>query len=248
MAKRILIIEDEAPIRRLMALALEASGYEVATAGDGPEGLEHFARAPGWSAVLLDQRMPGLEGLEVLPRLKALDAAVPVVMITAFASIDLAVDAMKLGATDFLRKPVTPDLLRAAVAAATRAPAAAPPRTSASPVPRDRPEIETLTMNGFRIRHEAPVPGGQSHHFRVFSGDDTAGVPVTVDIAPDAVSRLESLTLRRFDPLCSFWEVQAENLLAAYLWSEQRVPAHPLVVRDVSRNDIDEAVAWPQDL
>ncbi len=248
MAKRILIIEDEAPIRRLMALALEASGYEVATAEDGPTGLEQFTRAPGWSAVLLDQRMPGMEGLEALPRLKAADATVPVIMITAFASIDLAVDAMKLGATDFLRKPVTPDLLRAAVAAATNERPAARTRGAAAPVPADRPEIETLTMNGFRIRHELPEPGSEAHHFRVFAGDAADGAAVTVAIAPEAVSRLESLTGRRFPPLCSFWEVQAENLLAAHLWSEQRVPAHPLVVRDVSRNDVDEAVAWPKDL
>jgi DNA-binding response OmpR family regulator len=248
MAKRILIIEDEAPIRRLMALALEASGYEVATAEDGPKGLELFARSPGWCAVLLDQRMPGMEGLEVLPRLKAVDATVPVIMITAFASIDLAVDAMKLGATDFLRKPVTPDLLRAAVAAATsdRPQVRAVPHDR--PVTPDLPDIEMLTMNGFRIRHEAPEPGSRAHRFRVFAGDTGEGTPVSVEIAPEAITRLESLTLRRFEPLCSFWEVQAENLLAAYLWSEQRVPTQPLVVRDVSRNDVDEAVAWPKDL
>ena len=69
-------------------------------------------------AVLLDQKMPGIDGLQTLKRLKERRAGGCVIMVTAFASIELAVDAMKLGATDFLRKPMTPETLRAAVAAA----------------------------------------------------------------------------------------------------------------------------------
>ncbi len=68
--------------------------------------------------MLLDQRLPGIDGLETLRRLRQRDPGVCVVMITAFASIELAVEAMKLGATDFLRKPVAPEALRGALAAA----------------------------------------------------------------------------------------------------------------------------------
>ena len=62
--------------------------------------------------------MPGLDGLETLQRIKEHTPDACVLMVTAFASIELAVDAMRLGATDFLRKPMTPEMLRSAVAAA----------------------------------------------------------------------------------------------------------------------------------
>ena len=78
--------------------------------------------------MLLDQKMPGLDGLETLRQLKARVPGACVVMVTAFASIELAVDAMRLGATDFLRKPMTPEMLRGAVAAAL----ASRPRTPVS--------------------------------------------------------------------------------------------------------------------
>src|SRR6185437_15515026 len=71
-----------------------------------------------WDAVLLDQRMPGMDGLETLRHINERDATARVIMATAYASIELAVDAMKLGATDFVRKPMTPEVFRNAVAAA----------------------------------------------------------------------------------------------------------------------------------
>ena len=74
--------------------------------------------ARGYDAVLLDQRMPGLDGLETLRQIKQRAPDACVVMVTAYASIELAVDAMRLGATDFLRKPMTPETLRSATAAA----------------------------------------------------------------------------------------------------------------------------------
>jgi DNA-binding NtrC family response regulator len=118
MSTRILIIDDEAHIRRMMRLTLETAGYEVGEAGDGLQGLETFGDGTTWDAVLLDQRMPGMDGLETLRRLKERDPEARIIMVTAFASIELAVEAMKLGATDFVRKPMTPEILRNTVAAA----------------------------------------------------------------------------------------------------------------------------------
>jgi len=118
MAERILIIDDEDHIRRMMRLTLEAAGYGVGEADDGVTGVELYGDGTDWDLVVLDQRMPGLDGLETLRRLKASNPAVRVVMATAYASIELAVDAMKLGAADFVRKPMTPDTFRNAVAAA----------------------------------------------------------------------------------------------------------------------------------
>src|ERR1700730_124621 len=100
MTKRILIIDDEENIRRVMRIALETAGYEVGEASDGARGLEEYGDGSSWNAVVLDQRMPEMDGLETLSHLKERDANARVVMATAYASIELAVDAMKLGATD----------------------------------------------------------------------------------------------------------------------------------------------------
>src|ERR1044072_6678354 len=118
MSKRILIIDDEENIRRVTRLTLQAAGYEVGEAAGGERGLEAFGDGSAWDAVLLDQRMPGMDGLETLRRLNERDATARVIMATAYASIELAVDAMKLGAPDFVRKPMTPEILRNAVTAA----------------------------------------------------------------------------------------------------------------------------------
>src|SRR5574337_1677800 len=155
MKKRILVIDDEEHIRRVMRMTLEAAGHEVGEAADGPRGLEAFGDGSNWDAVLLDQRMPGMDGLETLRRMKNRKADTRVIMITAYASIELAVDAMKLGATDFVRKPMTPEIVRNAVIAALARPAAttmtAPP-VAAEPVPvAGYAPITRLTLNGFRL-------------------------------------------------------------------------------------------------
>src|SRR5678815_5535781 len=118
MSKRVLIVDDEENIRRVIRLTLQASGYEIGEAGDGESGLAMFGDGSKWDAVLVDQRMPGMDGLETLKRINERDPTARVIMATAYASIELAVDAMKLGATDFVRKPMTPEILRNAVAAA----------------------------------------------------------------------------------------------------------------------------------
>ncbi len=250
MSDRILIIEDEAAVRRLMTIALESSGYRVSAAADGESGLELFGDGSPWAAVLLDQRMPGMDGLTTLKHLKERRPDAVVIMVTAFGSIELAVDAMKLGATDFLRKPLTPEILRSAVAAATRQRPQAPPVAAARRTPETSayPDIETLTMNGFRFVYEPSATHGDRYTFRVFSGADIGhGAAVTIAIDPDAIARVERITGRQLPASSSFWQVQAENLLAAYLWTEQRIP-EPDVLRvlDVSRDDMMSAAAWKE--
>src|SRR5258705_3892464 len=166
MSKRILIIDDEENIRRVTRITLQAAGYEVGEADDGERGLAVFGDGSGWDAVLLDQRMPGMDGLETLRHINERDATARVIMATAYASIELAVDAMKLGASDFVRKPMTPETLRNAVAAALtkerqESPALPQPDQSKLETPSP-PIIETITMNGFSIldpdKEEPKVP------------------------------------------------------------------------------------------
>lgn len=244
---RLLIIDDEAHIRQMMRLTLEAAGYAVDEAGTGEDGLARFGDGSGHAAVLLDQKMPGIDGLQTLRQLKERVPGVCVLMVTAFASIELAVDAMRLGATDFLRKPMTPEALRAAVAAAI----ASRPRTPiAAPAGEAAPRVQTLTLNGFRIvRSPAPVDATAAEHvFEIVHFPDGARRTVTVAIDPEAVARVTRLSRRQLQPGGAFWRGQAERLLSAFLWSEGRVPdTGRLVVRDVSREDLDLVSAWTLD-
>jgi CheY-like chemotaxis protein len=113
--ERILIVEDEENIRRTIQMALESEGYEVGTAPDGIEGLRRFQEPGGWDLVLLDQRMPGMEGVEVLHRIRTIDRSIPVILITAYGSVELAQDVLALGASGFLQKPFTPAELSSVV-------------------------------------------------------------------------------------------------------------------------------------
>jgi CheY-like chemotaxis protein len=245
---KLLIIDDEPHIRLMIRLTLEPAGYEVEEAGDGQAGLDRFGDGAGYDAVVLDQKMPGLDGLETLQRIKERAPDARVLMVTAFASIELAVDAMRLGATDFLRKPMTPETLRSAVAAAMAGQSWRPRRgpTAAAPASFD---IAVLTMNGFQILRspELPPPGSADHVFRVRHIADGAELRVTVSIDHEAVERVARLTHRRLEAGGSFWRLQAERLLSAYVWSEGRGPSDGrLTVRDVSREDLDVAARWPE--
>jgi len=247
---RLLVIDDEPHIRHMMRLTLEATGYQVDEAADGQAGLDRFHDGTQYDAVVLDQKMPGLDGLETLRRIKALTPDACVVMVTAFASIELAVDAMRLGATDFLRKPMTPESLRSAVAAAIASRSSGRPlRRDATPRHSGPAEIAVLTLNGFqilRLPDSGPLSSPE-HFFRVRHVADGAESTVTVVIESDAVERVARLTHRRLEPGSAFWRLQAERLLSAYVWTEGQVPPNGrMVVRNVSEEDLDVAARWEE--
>ncbi len=102
---KILLVDDESSQRNLLKGFLTNQGYDVLTAGDGEEACTLFSREPV-QLVILDHRMPGLTGDEVLKRLKALNPMVHAIMITPYGTVDTAVTALKLGADDFMEKPV----------------------------------------------------------------------------------------------------------------------------------------------
>jgi len=103
-AKPILIVDDEKNIRLALSMSLETLNIPVETAASGEEALERLAQG-GYGLMLLDLRMPGLDGMEVLRQVSQQRPETKVIIITAYGSIDLAVEAMKLGAVDFLQKP-----------------------------------------------------------------------------------------------------------------------------------------------
>jgi len=113
-AKTILLIDDDESLRRVIEYHLRDEGYRVLTAADGRTGLEQFQAEPV-DLVLTDIRMPEMDGMELLTRLKAMQPELPVVVLTAHGTIDSAVEAMKLGAFDYLTKPFSRDQLKGAV-------------------------------------------------------------------------------------------------------------------------------------
>ncbi|MEM7531477.1 MAG: response regulator, partial [Chloroflexota bacterium] len=104
MASTILVIDDERNMRWVLEQALEKAGYDVVTAEDGQSGLLAFARN-AVDLVLLDLKMPGQDGLSVLRTLRQRSAGVPMILMTAYATVPTAIEALKIGATDYIRKP-----------------------------------------------------------------------------------------------------------------------------------------------
>ena len=249
MSQRVLIIDDEENIRRMMRLTLESAGYEVGEANSGQQGLDSFAASAPWDVVLLDQRMPGMDGLETLRRLKQRDRTSRVLMITAYASIELAVDAMKVGATVFVRKPMTPEILRGAVAAAISKSARRPIEPVAGlEKPEPPPEIETITLNGFEIiRAGDNGPISSSPNERVFTvlAPEGQRSRVTIKISDEVIGYVERIAKRRLEPENSFWTNAAEELLSDYLWNHGATPASgTLTLKEIDREQLLMAERW----
>ena len=107
-ASRVLIIDDDESLRKVIGYMLEEAGYDVDRAASAEEGLRLLeSRRP--DLVLSDIKMPKRDGIELLGDIKRIDASIPVVILTAFASVETAVEAMKRGATDYLTKPISRD-------------------------------------------------------------------------------------------------------------------------------------------
>jgi DNA-binding NtrC family response regulator len=108
---RVLLVDDEEQFARNMARILKVRGLEVATAFNGFEAVDAVKYGGGFDVVVLDIKMPGMDGIELLERIKEIDAGIIVLIITAFASVESAVKALKLGAHDYITKPIDPDYL-----------------------------------------------------------------------------------------------------------------------------------------
>jgi DNA-binding NtrC family response regulator len=115
----LLLVEDKNELRAMLRKALERSGYTVDEAPDGSAAIQKV-RARRYLLVITDLKMPGASGLDVLRATKEADATIPVILLTAFGSVEEAVTAMKEGAFDFLQKPVDLDHLKLLVQRGTR--------------------------------------------------------------------------------------------------------------------------------
>ena len=110
MPTRLLVVEDEASMLRVIELQLASAGYQVVKATSAEEALRKL-EAGGIDLVLTDLKLPGMDGLELLARVRSQDASLPLIIMTAFGSIETAVRAMKAGASDYVLKPFALDEL-----------------------------------------------------------------------------------------------------------------------------------------
>jgi len=111
---RVLVVDDDPGMREGMAMSLKRAGFVTEQARSGEDALR-MTRPGAFDAVVTDLRMTGMDGLQLTARLKALDTSLPVLLVTAFGSLDTAREAMRLGAFDYLSKPFSPDELVQAV-------------------------------------------------------------------------------------------------------------------------------------
>ena len=103
---RVIIIDDDPVGLETLAEGLEEEGYKAFPAADAEQGLRILAEKADIDVVLTDLKMPKIDGIEVLRRVKGFDDALPVVLITAYASVETAIESMKLGAYDYVMKPI----------------------------------------------------------------------------------------------------------------------------------------------
>jgi len=109
--KRILVVDDEKNIRLTINRSLDSDKYIVDEAASGEEALDLLILLP-YDLVLLDLRLPGMSGIEMMEKLKELEISTKIVVISAHGTIDLAVSVLKAGALDFVEKPFSPDEIR----------------------------------------------------------------------------------------------------------------------------------------
>jgi len=117
LANKILIVDDEEIIARLLSISLKSDGYETVTANSGEEGLEKF-KSESPDIVVTDIKMPGMDGLELLKHIKEIDPEKEVIIVTGHGDIDSTITALQYGASDFINKPVRDEALAIALSRA----------------------------------------------------------------------------------------------------------------------------------
>ena len=115
MIAKVLLVDDESPFVEALAKRLKLRELEVGIALSGPEALQKLENDPTTDVVVLDVKMPGMDGIETLKAIKARYPLMEVIMLTGHATVESAIDGMKVGALDYLMKPCDMDVLMAKV-------------------------------------------------------------------------------------------------------------------------------------
>ena len=209
----------------MIKLALAHAGYAVDAAADGTEGLAKYGDGSGWDLVLLDQRMPGMPGIEVQRQIFSRNPNARLILITAFGTIDLALEAIQAGASDFLRKPFTADTLRLAVKSSLDRPTS---HVDAVPVSRVCREFTRTTFNGFGFELEGEQSddhiGDLTCTFSVHRASEPAK-SVRVILPAYVMELVKCHTDCEHVPGGHrFWNAMCEEALANHLWQHASPP------------------------
>lgn len=220
----------------MIRLSLVHAGYTVETAGDGIEGLQKFGDGTSFDLVLLDQRMPGMAGIDVQRIMYSRAPSTRLILITAFGTIDLALEAIQAGACDFLRKPFTAETLRVAVKSALDRESS---RGGAVPVGLVCREFTRTTINGFSFELEHETRDESSCDLTcVFDVHRPGSEDHTVQvILPGYVTELvKAYTDSEHVPGGHrFWQAMCEEALANHLWQNAELPVdNVLRIEDLS--------------
>jgi len=209
----------------MIKLALEHVGHQVKTASDGADGLVKFGDGSAYDLVLLDQRMPGIPGIEVLTELKKRDPKARVILITAFGTIDLALEAMQTGAGDFLRKPFTAETLRAAVSTALEKPCT---KMDAVPVKLACREFYRANINGFGFELDHESEDDRTGDFvctfkvsRSHESNTLVGIALPTYVKELVLAYTDT---EQVPGGVRFWQAMCEEALANYLWQHADTP------------------------
>ena len=133
----ILVVDDEPIMQEILGDFLREEGYSIDIAGSGEEGVE-LAQKSSYNCAIVDLMMPGIDGIETMQQLREIDTSLPVIMVTAFASVESAVEAMKRGAFEYITKPFKNDEVLVVLQKAIRT------RQLELEVPQLKEEVKTL--------------------------------------------------------------------------------------------------------
>lgn len=220
----------------MMKLALEHAGYVVDAASDGNDGLIKYGDGKFWDLVLLDQRMPGMPGIDVQREIYRRKPDARLILITAFGTIDLALEAIQAGASDFLRKPFTADTLRLSVKSALERPVE---HLGAVPVGLVCREFTRTTFNGFSfdLDHEETDDhiGDMTCVFSIHRANESIS-RVRVILPAYVMELVKAYTDSEHVPGGHrFWVAMCEEALANHLWQHASPPADGLLrIEDLS--------------
>ena len=252
---QILVIDDTKNIRKMVELTLKAQGHDITQAENGALGLEQFGDGSKWDLTLIDQQMPELNGDEFVKRARAIDCDARIVMMTAFATPELASQVMQSGALDFLRKPFTTDTLRDVVKVALEKMRVSDGTIRADPTKMlAKPGQEgyklparSWSMNGFTFwpaeqsqkdatiahQHPAEFESGRMYQLRVPDGGYTG---CFVGVTPHIQAQIESEVGHTIGPDDAFWDELCGQTLINYLAVNAKQPPNVLAVFEVPQN------------
>ena len=241
---RILVIDDTKNIRKMVGLTLTQAGHEVQSAEDGAQGLEMFGDGSQWDLILVDQQMPKFEGSEVVVQARERDKSARIIMMTAFATNELASQVLALGAMDFLRKPFSTDVLRGAVEVAL-----SHPRLESAPVGAATAELPTPGQTGFSMPASSwrangfsfwpmPTPAvlpsgfefGRLFQVRAPDGKLSA---CFVGITPHIREQTQGQIGRELSDDDALWEEMCGRAVLNFLWEKAQTPPDVLTVFDI---------------